>query len=265
MAFVWGKLLVCSGLVVGACDRGSGSRLSRDRNYFFFRDRNDNPNNDPPNNDPPNLLDVFRAQQFARVIEDNYFTPTVDILANQGPTQVDVARAHIYRHNIIDMASNIAYCGMIQQAVAAAIQPINVQLNGITAQLGVINGRLDGIDDRLDGVDGRLDGIDGQLTNVEQRLVDLTEVSYMAYNGGCGEGLERDFREIPFRLPDSTTELPTAVGLPALTGMAAIHALSNVHLNTYLQRYGIPNVGNPSRAIKMRRLSAFLGCTFITV
>ncbi|KAF9232715.1 hypothetical protein BU15DRAFT_67210 [Melanogaster broomeanus] len=99
------------------------------------------------------------AQQFARRIENNHFIPIVNILANQGASQVDVAHAHIYKHSIIDAAANIAYGGFIQQAVASVIRPVNIQLSAMN---------------------GRLNAIDGGLTNVEQHLVGLTELSYMA-------------------------------------------------------------------------------------
>ncbi|KAI6126444.1 hypothetical protein EV401DRAFT_1934693 [Pisolithus croceorrhizus] len=138
---------------------------------------------------------------------------------------------------------------------------IDQQFNNINQQFNGINQHFEGVNQQFEGVNQHLHVIDERLNRIEGRLVDMNEVLCQAYNQGCKDGAERQYKVIPFRLPDGGVELPETVGLPPLRNARAIENLEDAHLNTYLLQYNIPRAGNLNRRTKVQRLKAFIGGT----
>ncbi|KIJ20681.1 hypothetical protein PAXINDRAFT_178375 [Paxillus involutus ATCC 200175] len=200
----------------------------------------------PQPEDPPTLDDVHSARLFMRSVEGSYHAGS----ANQLASSHDCARALLYVRDIVGayegpegpvavgvdepeappVAPDLA--ALVQQAVAAALQPVVQHLNNI----------------------------DERLWNINENMVELAEMSCQAYNAGCGDVLHRPYRVIPFRLPGGGTELPQAVGLPALRNAASIEGLTLAQTNMYLQRYHIDHMGNLSHHTRIKRLKGFVGC-----
>ncbi|KAH7891021.1 hypothetical protein F5I97DRAFT_120093 [Phlebopus sp. FC_14] len=120
--------------------------------------------------------------------------------------------------------------------------------------------RFINVEARLDNTEARLDNMEAMLDNVEARLVDVTEISYQAFNRGCGDGTRVRYKIIPFRMPDGALALPQQFGLPLLVDVDIIEDLTDEQLNSYLDHYHVGRAGNLLRQTKIARLKGFVGC-----
>ncbi|KAH7891031.1 hypothetical protein F5I97DRAFT_1841056 [Phlebopus sp. FC_14] len=119
---------------------------------------------------------------------------------------------------------------------------------------------MDAIQQQLNEIQQRLQQQNQRLDNIGGQLIDVAEISYQAFNRGCGDGSVVQYKIIPFRMPDGVLMSPQQAGLPLLTNLQSVEELSSQQLNNYLQRYGIPHAGNLSRRTKIDRLKGFIGC-----
>lgn len=162
------------------------------------------------------------------------------------------------------------------------LNPMNQSLQALQGQVEQIERRFDPLNDRLDtvqnqiihGMDQRfnvleqaIQATDGEVHTISNAQVAANELaaetlvsSYQIYNSGCGSGLTRPFRVIPFIRAGGVTELPDALGLPLLRNVPAINSLSDHDLDRYLDEYNIGHVGL-SRGAQLRELRVYIGCT----
>ncbi|KAI6164657.1 hypothetical protein EDD17DRAFT_360649 [Pisolithus thermaeus] len=189
---------------------------------------------------------------------------------NYVATPEDFAHAQLYLHKVVHTMAVGGQPGAadMQALVLEAVQQLNGinhllndHINNTNQRFNHIDQQFNHIDQQFNIINQHLHVIDNRLNRIEGRLVDITEVSYQAYNQGCGDGVERQYKAIPFRLPDGGVELPQTVGLPPLRDARAIENLGDANLNTYLLRYNVPHAGNLNRTTKVQRLKAFLGST----
>ncbi|KAI5982673.1 hypothetical protein EDC04DRAFT_2616534 [Pisolithus marmoratus] len=241
--------------------------------------------------DPPNLQDIHQARLFCERVENRVRFRATDVLAHEAATNDDAANAHLYFHRVV-AAANQGQAGpadpqhfiqqVVQQlnninqqfdAVDKRFNAIDQRFNAIGERFNAIDQRFNAIDQRFNVIDQKFDAMNQQFNNVNDHLgrvddrlnrmergqIDMTEILYKTYNQGCADGTECQYKVIPFHLPNGGTELPQMVGLPALRDAQSIVNLTDAELNLYLNRYGIPRVGNLRRETKLRRLTVFLG------
>ncbi|KAH0834843.1 cell morphogenesis N-terminal-domain-containing protein [Lanmaoa asiatica] len=158
----------------------------------------------PPPANPPTNEDVLNAHLMCQAINECERITAVHAVAADCPTARDIAQVHLYFRNILNAVAG-------NQALPAGLL---VDLQNL---LGPIQQQLDNIQQQQVQAAQHLNQMQQQLNQIQQQQVELVEISYQAYNRGCGQGIDMPFKVVPIRLPNGALVQPHQDSDPILT------------------------------------------------
>ncbi|EPQ52162.1 hypothetical protein GLOTRDRAFT_132281 [Gloeophyllum trabeum ATCC 11539] len=197
----------------------------------------------PQPQDPPSSQDVVNAGIYAHRVELAFgkdVVPSIPVVPNQSssamggtaaPSVDAVAEAHKFHHSVT----------AAKAAEAAAPPWFHTAMRELT--------------DRLDRIEGRVGRIEDRLIATEDRLIATEIIAKIAENARRGEGKY-------VAVPNARGEYPVSQGLPALTHVDQIRALSTADVDRYVAFYSSPGQPAPSRSIdgKKHFIANEIGC-----